>query len=293
MTSRLKSRRKVKSSSKKRHGKHEPTAKQITAENGPVAEERRFSKRLKVSLIVTIISLSVLSASFLFLTRAPEPEQTGQSSGFAVPRAAILDALYTTDPNENFTQSVIGYLTYAGLQVDVFRGENVSIDLLENIGGYRVIILRVHSAVHTNKYLYVFSGEIYTESGHLAEEALGGVREARPDEGNKSYFALNALFLGTKKPEGLQGSTIVLMGCNGTGDPSSIQRLFIERGIKAYVAWNGYVDLAHSDNATMTLVKALYAERLDPAEAVQKTMNQVGPDPFWKSVLECNTPENP
>jgi hypothetical protein len=68
-----------------------------------------------------------------------------------------------------------------------------------------------------------------------------------------------------------------------------IQRFF-ERGVKAYISWNGYVDLSHSDEATLRLVRALYTEKLGLNEATAEVMKEVGPDPFYNSELECHLP---
>jgi len=75
------------------------------------------------------------------------------------------------------------------------------------------------------------------------------------------------------------------MGCNGTGSAYSIKRLF-ERGAKAYIAWNGYVDPSYSDAVTIRLVTALYSGGLSPKEAVEKVMRELGPDPLYGSVLD-------
>jgi hypothetical protein len=102
-------------------------------------------------------------------------------------------------------------------------------------------------------------------------------------------FALNAVFLGSNKLDSLNGTTIILAGCNGTATPYVIQRIF-ERGVKAYVAWNGYVDLSHSDEATLKLVRALYSEGFSLDEAVKRVMTEVGPDPLYGSELLCYLP---
>jgi hypothetical protein len=46
------------------------------------------------------------------------------------------------------------------------------------------------------------------------------------------------------RPNGLNGSTIILMGCNRTGSKHALNRL-LERGVKAIIAWNDYVDLEY------------------------------------------------
>jgi hypothetical protein len=181
-------------------------------------------------------------------------------------------------------------ISNAGYKVDLFRGTNVTVDLFRNIGGYKILILRLHSAIHTDEFLYIFSGEKYTESKYVNEQLTGAVRKGYTfNESETPYFVLNAVFLGNNNPIGLNGTTIIMTGCNGTATPYVIQRFF-ERGAKAYVSWDGYVGLSHSDEATLRLVRAMYSEGLSPKEAVEKVMREVGPDPFYKSQLECYLP---
>lgn len=188
-----------------------------------------------------------------------------------------------------YEQNLTNYLSTAGYRVDVFRGENVTIDLLRNIGGYKVLILRLHSAIRSGDgFLYLFSGEKYTKSKYALEQLSGGVREGITFD-NVSYFAINAVFLGGNNPTGLKDSTIILMGCNGTGSAYSIQRL-LDRGVKTYIAWTGYVNLSYSDETTLALVKALYLERSSVQVAVEEAMKEAGTEPAYHSVLEYYGP---
>jgi len=228
--------------------------------------------------------LLVFSLGFFLWNSSTTPPGTGQQTNIGGPEAAILDGLYTTSPNPTFIQNLTKVLATAGFHVDVFEGENVTISLLRHAAGYKVLILRLHSAVHTDGFLYLFSGERYSESKYTVEQLSGSVRKGVTFEGEE-YFAINSVFLGADEQGGLKDSTVILTGCNGTGDYYSIQRL-LEKGVKEYVAWTGYVDLSHSDEVTLALVKALYLEKLGVKEAVEKAMRELGPDPTYKSILE-------
>ncbi len=240
--------------------------------------------------ILVAFGLLLLSASIFWVNWSSAPQQLQPNAEVNVPRAAILDGLYDTEPNATLTESMVQYLSNAGYMVDVFRGTNVTIDLLRNVGGYKILILRLHSAIHTDGFLYLFSGENYTESNYVNEQLAGAVKKAYTfDKSEGPYFALNAVFLGNNKPDGLNGTTIILTGCNGTATPYDIQRFF-QRGVKAYISWDGYVDLSHSDEAALGLVKALCLERLGPKAAVEEVNKEVGRDPFYLSELVCSLP---
>jgi hypothetical protein len=251
--------------------------------------EKPSHRRLKVRLIAVASCVLILSISFFLWTSSTTSPQPAQQTTIEVPKAAILDGVYAGSQDLAYEQSLTKYLSIAGYGVDVFRGENVTIDLLRNIGGYKVLILRLHSAIGSGGgFLYLFSGEKYTQSKYVQEQLSGAVREAITFE-NVSYFAINAVFLGENNPTGLKDSTIMLMGCNGTGSSYSIQRL-LDRGVKAYIAWTGYVELSYSDETTLTLVKALYLERSSVQAAVEEAMKEVGTEPGYNSVLECYAP---
>jgi hypothetical protein len=254
------------------------------------AKKRSRSPRPKTVITLTAFSLLLISAFALWLNWPSAAKQPEPQTNVNVPKAAIVDGLYGIEPNATLTESMTQYISSAGYRVDLFEGTNVTIDLLRNIGGYKILILRLHSTIHTDGFLYIFSGEQYTESKYVNEQLAGAVRKGYTfNENETPYFALNAVFLGNNNPDGLKGTTIILTGCNGTATTYVIQRFF-ERGVKAYVSWNGYVDLSHSDEATLRLVRALYSERLSLKEAIAKVMREVGPDPFYKSELECHLP---
>ena len=242
------------------------------------------SKRVRTTVLIASVLLVLTVSVFIWRTSTTAPPDTGQQPGLETPKAVILDGLFSESPNFAFSQSLTNYLSAAGYVVDNVRGESVTIGLLSNISGYRVIVLRLHSTLDSLKNLYIFSGEPYTESKYTMEQLTGSVKKANTTQG-KMYFAINIFLLGVNTADSLKDATVILMGCNGTDDAYSINRLF-ERGVKTYFGWTGYVDLSHTDQATLTLVKALCLERLSPEQAVQKTMTEVGPDPEYQTVYE-------
>ncbi len=211
-------------------------------------------------------------------------------SNFVGSRAAILDGLYNTAPNEAFIKNLTDFFEELGFDVDVYKGEKVTINLLLNIGGYDILVLRLHSAIYVDDFLYLYSGEHYSESKYVMEQLSGGVRKGYTLEKDEpAYFVLNAIFLASRVSQGLNGSRIIVMGCNGASIDSTTLRNLFNRGAKAYVGWNGYVDVYHSDKATLRLISALYSENSSLPEAIERTISDVGVDPFYKTTLEYYT----
>ena len=243
-----------------------------------------------VSIIVILVAL----VAIFYLTKPPmenilsnheESEPLVDES-----KAVLVDGIALTDPNPQFTARIEEILAQANITLDIYEGEEVTIDLLRNIGGYGLIILRVHSAIDKEHgFLYIFSAEKFDKeeynSKYTEEERISGaVREGITFK-NESYFALRADLLGYLGDKGLNGSIIILMGCNGTDSQQAINKLF-ERGVKAIIAWNGYVDLDYTDETIIELLKEVYENHIDFSRAVEKVMNDKGADPIWKSKLE-------
>lgn len=240
---------------------------------------------LKFTFIVVLLCVLTLLYSRWF-SSINQPQSTDGLS-VNVSRVAIVDAIGVTKPNPEFLKSVKEVLEKTGLKVDVYEGKNVTIDLLRNIGGYGLIILRVHSAIDPKYgFLYLFSAEEFDETEYedkfSEEKRFGAIREGVTFE-NERYFALRADLLGYLRPDGLNGSTIILMGCNGTGSKHALNRLF-ERGVKSVIAWDGYVDLEYTDKITLNLIKVVYEGGLKFSDAVKKIMEENGPDPIYIKV---------
>ncbi|MEM2740232.1 MAG: hypothetical protein QXQ29_05485 [Candidatus Bathyarchaeia archaeon] len=250
------------------------------------ARRRKGRRRITLMLFSTVASLTVLAASLAYYLSIPQDlsSSSNREGGTGASRAVIVDGIGLTKPNPAFLEGVRETLIQAGLNVDVYSGSQVTMKLLDSIQGYSLIVLRVHSAVDAKyRFLYLFSTEAYNSERYLLEQLYGAYREAYTfDRSEGPYFALRADLLGDE--DGLKGSTIILMGCNGTNSNHAIERLF-ERGVESIIAWDGYVSLEYTDEATLTLLKLVYIEGLSYGDAVQRVMESMGSDPTWGSRL--------
>lgn len=259
-------------------------------------EGGRWVRIVQVASIVAILAILV---GVINLNKPPVDSGSRNYEG-STPlvdesKAVLVDGIAFTDPNPKFTRSVKEILSKANITLDIYDGEEVTINLLRKIGGYGLIILRLHSAIdERSRLLYIFSAEKFDSEEYelrygenSLEYKLRAVRKGITFR-NESYFALRADLLGDLSDKGLNGSIVILMGCNGTNSQQIISNLF-RRGVKAVIAWDGYVDLNHTDEITVELLKAVYEEHMDFCEAVEKVMDDGGADPLWKSKLECLT----
>jgi len=199
--------------------------------------------------------------------------------------AALVDALYSRSPNLNFTASLRETLQQESFKVDVYQGEDVTVDFLGKFAcGYELIILRMHSALSNNNELYLFTAEPYSAGKYVQEQYLRLVKEAYPTEDSQSVFAVNWGFVKRLMTGKFNGTLVVVMGCDGADDPWMAEE-FMNQGAVGYVGWNGSVLLSHSDKAVLNLVQALYVDKLSLEDAVKKTNSLIGEDPQWGSIL--------
>jgi hypothetical protein len=228
------------------------------------------------------------------------PNSTGNENGNnpnnnsnlnnSVSKAALIDALYSNYPNDEFTESVNNTLQEAGFKLDVFQGAEVTVDFLEKLSsGYKLIILRMHSAISKSNDLYLFTAEAYAVGKYTQEQNFQLVKEAYASESSQSVFAVNWGFIKRLVTGRFNGTLVVAMGCNGADDPF-LAKEFINQGAIGYIGWKGPVSLSRSDMATLYLVQALYLNKLSPKQAVDKANAEAGEDPDLGSILEYCTP---
>jgi len=202
-------------------------------------------------------------------------------------RVVILDPL--GGEGEGFTSSAVELFESAGYEVDVLRGENVSVESVKGIsGGYRVVLLRVHSSIYHGR-VWVFTGERYRQGSYVLEQLLNEVHPARPTTESEFLFAVGADFALRYLEDGLDDSLVVVMGCDGLSS-RDLAMAFTENGAAAYVSWDGPVSLGHTDEATLALLRGLVVEGMCLGDAVGYSMGLVGPDPVYSSSL-CFFPE--
>jgi len=233
-----------------------------------------------------IATLSYCIVIYYYGNSKPTNETNGPSEN-KLPRAALIDALYSNYPNEEFTKSLNKTLQDSGFKVDIYQGAQVTVDFLKNLkSGYKLVILRMHSALSTNNELYFFTAEPYSVGKYTQEQYFQLVKEAYAREDSPPVFAVNWGFIKSCMTEKFNGTLVIAMGCEGACDPYAIKEI-LDQGATGYVSWTGPVSLFHSDKTTLFLVRTLYLEKLLIAEAVEKTNDQIGEDPDFYSILEC------
>lgn len=269
--------------------------------SGTKAEIRAYKKRSRFIGIVIMVAILVVVVAFsiLIIYSYLKPSEPNEPPPELELKAAIVDHLSLTVPNQTFNQTATNILQEAGFTVDYYPGEEITVEFYKNLPthGYNLIFLRVHSGLFngTQPPLCLFTSEHYSETKYVLEQLtdrLTGV--AYSEEEAKmgiAYFGVTPKFVQQDMKESFQNTTIIMMGCNGLTEllypypvPLPMPEAFVGKGAKVYVGWDLAVSAGHTDQATIQLITYL-TQNQTITQAVENTMNEVGPDPISESVL--------
>jgi hypothetical protein len=256
---------------------------------------REYKKRLEhIATIVIVAILVVIIAIFGFLIYSylnPSSNQTTSSP--SQPKAAIVDHLSLTAPNQTFIQTATNTLKTAGYTVDYYKGEKVTVEFYRNLPthDYGLIVLRAHSALRDPEGppLVLFTSQNYSNTKYVSEQLTDRIVPVayNPEEAEKDilYFGITPKFVKQDMKGTFHNTTIITMGCNGL-TYTYMAHAFIEKGAKVYISWSGPVSASHTDQATARLLEHLITEKQTIKQVVTETMKEVGPDPVDESVLQ-------
>jgi len=257
---------------------------------GPRARVPRRKKRIPYVATVVIIAsilIIIVASVVLFKSVSDQPSSSQAVIPSAEPKAAIVDHLSLTYPNQTFIQTATTTLEEAGFTVDYYPGEQVTVELYRALPthGYEVILLRVHSALREGtKFLALFTCEPYSTTKYYIEQLIDQVGIVEYQLGGDAYFGISHEFILSGINGQFQNTVIIMMGCNGL-EYTPLAEAFIQKGAKVYVGWNKAVSASHTDHATITLLQHFIVQRQTIGKAIEETLQEVGPDPTDNSIL--------
>jgi len=248
------------------------------------AKQSRGLWKIAIYLLAAIVISSAAVAIFLNFSRPGEPE---------VHKAALVDQLSLTFPNQSFIDNTTEILEQAGYTVDYYPGEEVTVDLYRDLPThhYDLVILRVHSGrIRTpdgtlTDNVALFSSEPYNPEKYVEEEKAGLVGSARYSNASSPYFAITPSFVVLGMEGRFEDSTVIMMGCDGLRS-DTMGKAFIYEGAEAFIGWTKPISASYTDAVTESLLKYLLIEKLPLKEAMLKTKAEVGPDQIYGSQLE-------
>jgi hypothetical protein len=254
------------------------------------AIKNRERRTATVIFLVFILLIVILSSYFTYnFLNQPQNQTTNPASSQL--KAAIVDHLSLTIPNQTFIETATNTLKQAGYSVDYYPGENVTVEFYRNLPthGYSLIILRVHSALREGNSppVSLFTSESYSTNKYVYEQLtdqVGNVKFLPYQEGDPTYFSIHASFIEQSMKGKFENTIIIMMGCNGL-TYIDMAKAFIEKGAKVYLSWSASVSASHTDSSTTRLLQHFLVEKLTLKESVQETFKEVGFDPVHNSLL--------
>ena len=257
-------------------------------------EGRSIVKRKRIIVMVMLVAASAAIAAvagFAFWPSDTSP---------ARPKAVIIDQLAITDPNPDFVNAAGTRLQDAGYAVDYYRSDEVTVDFYRDLPthGYKLIVIRSHASQKvferdpaTDRAIEkdgvaLFTNERYSDLTHTDDQrdyrlGIGSYPQLAITD---KYFLIGPAFVQSSMNGAFHDGTIVLMGCGGLST-TGLAQAFQRRGVTQFISWDTLVTAAHTDAATTALLSHLVTDGLPAADAVAKTMAEVGPDPSYGSRL--------
>lgn len=280
--SRTKKQREIRKSHEKK--KHVSNKKKLETKKGHIEKKKHVSIRkfpYRTVAIVFIIGCCFLFYSFLH----PSNVDIAQTLPH---KAAIIDQLSISHPNQTFVQMSTAILEDAGFSVDYYSGENITVEFYKNLPsqGYGLIVLRVHSMYYVKTdTIDLFTVEPYSKKKYVYEQLRDEVGLVTLLKGRPIYFGITQGFVSSCMNGRFQNTIIIMMGCDGI-KRTHMAKAFIERGAAVYMGWNGPVAADHTDQATTHLLQSLTnGKKQTIEEVVAETMKEVGPDPTYNTTL--------
>jgi hypothetical protein len=230
-------------------------------------------------LIVALGIAGIIAFVRIYPIGQPSPDSVGEL------RAVIVDQLSSLQENETFITNVTKELEDYGFEVVLYQGDEITVDFYRQLPthGYKLIIFRAHSGLlaEDEKVDYrttLFTNEEYSMAKYVVEQLHDQLVMARVGEGYPMVFGIPPKFIRESMNGKFDDTVVIMMGCSGLF-LEDLAEAFVDKDASVYIAWNGTVELYYVDEATPYLIKQLCSGNLTIEEAVDGTMDVIGPDP--------------
>ena len=258
-------------------------------------------------LAIVLVVIAGVSGSLFVANMSDSPAEN--LSANEIPKAAIIDQLYSDIPNENFHKKATEYLEGAGYQVDIFTTEQVTIDFYKKLPtmNYDYVIVRSHGAADKNDHdsVILFTGEKYQEDKYISEQLFGLAKRATPlyevtydttndnsewvivnatyrersspvnteSSSSEEYFAITPKLIDEAMEGRFSGTTFVLGGCS-TMKTTSMAESLVKKGASSVVGWDDEVTSIQNDFVILALLEQLLVSKSSIPDALASVMEK-------------------
>jgi hypothetical protein len=239
----------------------------MKAKNKGETEKFAQNKRL-IYATIAIITIIILASIFFYI----HPNQPSQ------PKAAIIDQLSSSQlsagsqhKNETFVKEVKELLYKRFSEIDYYS-DNATVDQYSRLSslGYKLIVWRVHSALDPENYVAICSSERY-DPRKYEQYSVDQLKLCNITGDPYLYFAITPYFIKECMSGRFEDTVIIFMSCNGLKEGYyKTAETFIEKGVKVFISWDGWILPIDSDNAITLLLQYLINENNTISNAVNK-----------------------
>ena len=253
----------------------------------------------KYTIALILLSSICISASMIFMFI-----NTDQALGYddKIPKALILDQLYSDFPNKFFQNTAREYLEAAGYEVDIITTEDITVDFYKNLptSGYKFVVMRSHGVADefNHNEVALFTGEKYTEDSYILEQLSGTVKKGTPlidlifkskqgstwiktaenqyeltsqaeviDNSQDEYFLISPKFIKESMKGDFANTVFFLGGCETMAEPSFAKSL-VDRGASLVVGWDRPVGWIDNDRIMLRFLEHYLIDKYDIEESI-------------------------
>ena len=261
--------------------------------------KKSISTRLIVIISVIIIGIGALISIF------PYNSEVALIDNQEIPKAAIIDQLYSDIPNEDFHEKAIEYLEGAGYRVDIFTTNNVTVNLYKNLPekNYKIVVIRSYGVSEKeNDSVSIFTGEKYQEDKYVTEQLFGQLKKGKPlrelvgisaQNNSTVFWSINSSeFFGTATKNGTKlaaheyfvitpkfvkdsmngrfQETIFLLAGSYTLENDSMAKSLVDRGASIVLGWDNEITNFDGDKIMLGLLEKILKENVKVKNAIEQ-----------------------
>jgi len=239
----------------------------MKAKNKGEPEKFAQNKRL-IYATIAIITIIILASIFFYI----HPNQPSQ------PKAAIIDQLSSSklaEPIRYVNQTFINtakQLLYKRFSIIDYYSDNATVEQYKRLSSqnYKLIIWRAHSALDLNsKYIAISTSDKYGSKNY--DQYLENGQLTLCNITGYLYFGITPKFVEELMSGRFKDTVIIFMSCNGLKQEYYITaETFIEKGVRVFISWDGWILPSDSDNGITLLLQYLINENNTIYDAVNK-----------------------
>ncbi len=271
----------------------------------PKRKPARTSKKKKPTknlvIIITLLAIIVLITVFFYSTQNTGIDTLSVLLENSKCKALILDPLSQDLPNPQLIGDIVRILSSTGCTVTVLEGDSFTVNQLESMSYYNLIIFRGHTGWRNDvrvingreeitTYVALYTGELFSKDKYPELLKQGYVGEGVPltqigAQSNKTYVAVTQYYLEKILKKFPENTTVILSTCFSTMT-EHLAKVFFEKGVERVIGWSEKVSITHADEALRLLLEKVFVEKKDWGEAVEEVDRELGPDPAYNSTLQ-------